>query len=197
MKYPASILVSLCLAALIGPLPGCEDTKQETPTGPEVWELRLLEPYTDGAERDPFARPRPTLYDVLNQVWRSTDDDNVRGLLVRVGPLGGAYGSVGDLTAALNGFRETERPVHCHFESADNVAYVLLASVCDRITMTPAGVLDLIGPAAVMIYARSFLKKIGVQAEILHMGRYKGAGDMFIRDDMPPEAKESMDAILD
>ncbi|MBW2508462.1 MAG: signal peptide peptidase SppA, partial [Deltaproteobacteria bacterium] len=32
---------------------------------------------------------------------------------------------------------------------------------------------------------------------ILHMGRYKGAGDMFIRDDMPKEAKESMDAILD
>jgi protease-4 len=29
------------------------------------------------------------------------------------------------------------------------------------------------------------------------MGRYKGAGDMFIRDDMPKEAKDSMDAILD
>jgi protease-4 len=63
--------------------------------------------------------------------------------------------------------------------------------------MSPAGTLDLIGPAAVMIYARTLLEKVGVEAEIIHMGRYKGAGDMFIRDDMPPEAKASMDAILD
>jgi protease-4 len=63
--------------------------------------------------------------------------------------------------------------------------------------MSPAGTLDLVGPAAVMIYARTLLEKVGVQAEIIHMGRYKGAGDMFIRDDMPKEAKASMDAILD
>jgi protease-4 len=72
-----------------------------------------------------------------------------------------------------------------------------MASVCDRIAMSPAGTLDLIGPAAVMLYARSFLEKLGIEAQIIHMGRYKGAGDTLIRDDMPPEAKESMDAILD
>ncbi len=163
----------------------------------EVRELRILQPYVDGAEHDPFSRPHPTLHDILVQVWRASDDERVRGLLVRVGPLGGAWGSVGDLREALDDFRAEARPIHCHFETADNVAYLLLSSSCDRITMSPAGVLDLVGPAAVMIYARSFLEKIGVQAEILHMGRYKGAGDMFIRDDMPPEAKESMDAILD
>ncbi|MGB5811281.1 MAG: signal peptide peptidase SppA [Polyangiales bacterium] len=187
---------ALSVVALSIVLSSCDDT-EETPTEPEVQELRILEPYTDGAERDPFSRPRATLYDVLEQIWRATDDEHVRGLLVRVGPLGGAWGSVGDLVEALSAFRTTERQVHCHFQTADNVAYVLLGQVCDRISMTPAGVLDLIGPAAVMIYARSFLEKIGVQAEILHMGRYKGAGDMFVRDDMPPEAKESMDAILD
>ena len=174
----------------------CDRSEKDTDE-PEVWELRILEPYLDGAEHDPFSKPQATLHDILQQVWRASDDENVRGLLVRVGPLGGAWGSVGDLTEALDAFRGEERPIHCHFETADNVAYLLLASSCDRISMSPAGVLDLVGPAAVMIYARSFLEKIGVQAEILHMGRYKGAGDMFIRDDMPPEAKESMDAILD
>jgi protease-4 len=87
--------------------------------------------------------------------------------------------------------------VHCHFESTDNVGFLLLASACDRIAMSPAGTLDLIGPAAILIYAQSFLEKIGVEAEIIHMGRYKGAGDMFIRDDMPEEARETMDGILD
>jgi protease-4 len=111
--------------------------------------------------------------------------------------LQGSWGSVGDLVEALGEFRAESRPVHCHFEAVDNVGYLLLASACDRISMSPAGTLDLIGPAAVMIYARALLEKVGVEAEIIHMGRYKGAGDMLIRDDMPEEAKESMDAILD
>jgi protease-4 len=174
----------------------CSEEK-EAPDGPVVRELRLLQTLPDGAEHDPFSRPQPTLYDALTRIGDATEDENVKGLFVRVGPLQGAWGSVGDLADALGEFRAENRPVHCHFEATDNVGYLLLASICDRISMSPAGNLDLIGPAAVMIYARTLLEKVGVEAEIIHMGRYKGAGDMFIRDDMPPEAKASMDAILD
>jgi protease-4 len=174
----------------------CTEEK-EAPDEPVVRELRLLQAFPDGAEHDPFARPQPTLHDALTRIWDATEDENVKGLFVRVGPLQGTWGSVGDLVEALSEFRAENRPVHCHFEVTDNVGYMLLASVCDRISMSPAGNLDLIGPAAVMIYARTFLEKVGVEAEIIHMGRYKGAGDMFIRDDMPKEAKASMDAILD
>jgi protease-4 len=183
-------IVSLLLSA------SCNEEK-EAPDGPVVVELRLLQAFPDGAEHDPFSRPKPTLHDVLTRIWDATDNENVKALFVRVGPLQGTWGSVGDLVEALSDFRSEDRPVHCHFETVDNVGYLLLASVCDRISMTPAGTLDLIGPAAVMIYARTLLEKVGVEAEIIHMGRYKGAGDMFIRDDMPKEAKDSMDAILD
>jgi len=189
---------ALTILAILGLLAtaSCSEEK-EAPDGPAVRELRLLQTLPDGAEHDPFSRPQPTLYDALTRIWDATEDENVKGLFVRVGPLQGAWGSVGDLADALGEFRAENRPVHCHFEATDNVGYLLLASTCDRISMSPAGNLDLIGPAAVMIYARTFLEKVGVEAEIIHMGRYKGAGDMFIRDDMPPEAKASMDAILD
>jgi protease-4 len=171
--------------------------EKEAPDEPVVRELRLLQAFPDGAESDPFFRPQPTLHDALTRIWDATEDENVKGLFVRVGSLQGAWGSVGDLVEALSEFRAENRPIHCHFATADNVGYLLLASTCDRISMSPAGTLDLIGPAAVMIYARALLAKVGVEAEIIHMGRYKGAGDMFIRDDMPKEAKASMDAILD
>jgi protease-4 len=196
MNHHTRLVALSLLAMLTLDVTSCRGDKK-APAGPAVVELRLLEAFPDGAEHDPFARPQPTLHDVLQRIWEATEDANVKGLLLRVGALQGAWGSVEDLLEALNGFRSESRPIHCHFETADNVGYLLLASACDRITMSPAGTLDLVGPAAVMIYARSLLEKVGVQAEILHMGRYKGAGDMFIRDDMPKEAKESMDAILD
>ena len=191
---PAALFILASFTSLA--LVSCKDGEQAVDE-PVVSELRILQSFPDGAEHDPFSRPQPTLHDVLTRVWEATNNDNVKGLFLRIGSLQGAWGSVGDLAEALGEFRTETRPVHCHFESADNVGYLLLASTCDRITISPAGMLNLIGPAAVMIYARSFLEKVGIQAEILHMGRYKGAGDMFIRDDMPKEAKESMDAILD
>jgi protease-4 len=198
MKHTArpSALAILAILASLATL-SCDGQKEDASDEPVVRELRILEAFPDGAEHDPFARPQPTLHDVLVRIWEATDDENVKGLFVRVGPLQGSWGSVGDLVEALGEFRAEGRPVHCHFEAADNVGYLLLASACDRISMSPAGTLDLIGPAAVMIYARSLLEKMGVEAEIIHMGRYKGAGDILIRDDMPEEAKESMDAILD
>ena len=198
MKHTArpSALAILTILTSLATL-SCDGQKEDASDEPMVRELRILEAFPDGAEHDPFSRPQPTLHDVLVRIWEATDDENVKGLFVRVGPLQGSWGSVGDLVEALGEFRAESRPVHCHFEAADNVGYLLLASACDRISMSPAGTLDLIGPAAVMIYARSLLEKVGVEAEIIHMGRYKGAGDILIRDDMPEEAKESMDAILD
>ena len=192
---PSTITILAILASLGSA--SCSGEQEAPDDEPLVRELRLLQAFPDGAEHDAFSRPEPTLHDVLTRIWDATQDENVKGLFVRVGPLQGAWGSVGDLVEALNEFRAENRPVHCHFEATDNVGFLLAASVCDRISMSPAGNLDLIGPAAVMIYARTLLEKVGVEAEIIHMGRYKGAGDMFIRDDMPAEAKASMDAILD
>jgi protease-4 len=198
MKSIPRVRAILAFAAISGlALTSCQDAETPEPDTPVVRELRLLQPFPDRSEQGPFAGPRPTLHDALSQIWDATDDENVKGLLVRVGVLEGTWGSVEDLIEALREFRSGSREIHCHFETADNVGYLLLASACDRVTMTPAGTLNLVGPAAVMLYARSFLEKVGIEAEILHMGRYKGAGDTLIRDDMPPEAKESMDAILD
>ena len=77
-----SILTLLVVAS-------CDEDKDATDEK-VVRELRLLQAFPDGGEHDPFSRPQPTLHDVLTRVWDASDDDNVRGLFVRVGPLQGA-----------------------------------------------------------------------------------------------------------
>jgi hypothetical protein len=145
MKHTAhrSALMILTILASLSSV-SCDD-EESASDEPLVRELRILSAFPDGAEHDPFTRPKPTLHDILSRIWDATDDENVKGLFVRVGPLQSAWGSVGDLVEALRRFRADDRPVHCHFETADNVGYLLLASTCDRISMSPAGTLDLIG----------------------------------------------------
>lgn len=163
----------------------------------ELRELFISSPPASSTEAGLLARPRPTLRDVLLQLRSAAEAESARGVFLRVGPLAGAWGRAGDITEALAAVREAGKPLHCHFEVADNVAYLLMASVCDRITMTPAGTLDLVGPSMHLFYARSLLDTLGIKAEMFHAGRYKGAADIFTEEDIPESSREALMEVVD
>jgi protease-4 len=144
-----------------------------------------------------FEASGPTLRDVLDALEDARKDPEARGVFLRIGALGGAYGRTADLRVALRAVRAAHKPVHCHFDATDNAGYALLADTCDRISMTPAGDLEFVGVAAHLFHARALLTSIGVSAELMQMGRFKGAAEPFTRDAMSPETRESMGAVLD
>jgi len=47
------------------------------------------------------------------------------------------------------------------------------------------------------LYARQLLATLGLRAEIMQVGAYKGAADPFTRDDRPPEVRSTLNALLD
>ncbi|MFW6049988.1 MAG: signal peptide peptidase SppA [Myxococcota bacterium] len=165
--------------------------------GPHVVEMLLSQAPEEGGEPDPFATPAPELGDVIRHLSEVARRDAITGLYLRLGPMGGAWARTKDLVHALDDVREAGKPVHCHLDMADNGTMLLAAAGCDRISVAPAGMVDLVGPAAHVFYARSLLDRIGVRAELVQIGRYKGAADPFTREQMPPETRESLDAILD
>src|SRR5690606_36384731 len=116
---------------------------------------------------------------------------------LRVGAFGGGWGRVGNLRAGLARIRAADKPIHCHFESADNLSYALLASSCDRLTMTPAGDLFLVGTSAHVFHAKDLLEHLGVRAELLQEGRFKGGADMFTTSELGEDLKSSLDLLLD
>ena len=194
------ILGAMVLAGLTS-CGGCEPDPEPDISGStgedEVRELVLLHPPAEGPSQELFGPARPTLRDVVRQIEHAAQTDSAKGLFLRVGPLGGRWGRVADLVEALEQVKDADKPIHCHFDSADNTSYALMARACDRISMTPGGTLNLVGVAAQVFFVRTLLERIGAQADLLHMGRYKGAGDMFTRDDISPEAEESLGALLD
>ena len=186
-----ALLLGFLLSSCRGERPAAKKS------GPKVREFWLTSQPTDQAEPDPFSQSVPSLFDVIEHLGDATSNKNVKGLFLRIGNLPGAWGRVDDLRTAITTFKKDGRPVQCHFEATDNVGYLLMAEVCDRISMTSAGTLNLVGPAAQMLFVAPLLKSLGVKAEILHMGRFKGAGDMFTRDTPSPEALQSMNGLLD
>lgn len=162
---------------------------------PSVRELRVEAMPPESPEHGLFGGPY-THHALLARIAQLKADDKARGIVLRLGPLEGAFARAIELADALRGFAESGKPVHCYVEVADNASFLVLARACQRISMAPGGLLDLVGVATEAVYAAELLKTVGVRAELIQIGRYKGAADPLTRDGMPPEVRETTEALI-
>ena len=123
-------------------------------------------------------------------------DDKLTGLVLRVQPLEISYPDLVELRAAMHELRAAGKQLACHAESATNATYLVLAA-CDRIALAPLGEVAITGPAAMPVHVKGLLDKLGVTADFLHVGAYKGAAEPLTRDAPSPQMLETLGAILD
>jgi protease-4 len=72
-----------------------------------------------------------------------------------------------------------------------------LASVADTVYLSPAGILDLKGLRAEVMFFRDGLAKIGVQADLEQIGPYKNLADQYTKNRMSDEFREATTSMLD
>jgi len=188
------------LAYLVLCLVGCfsSSTTPPPPKAPELHEIVLDEvPPEEPGGGDVFSGSRHSHKAVLDEIDRVVATPMIKGVFLRVSSFGGAWARAADLRSALKSVRAAKKPVHCHFDNADNVAYALLADSCDQLSMSPTGLLSLTGVQAETIYAKDLLDLVGLQAELLQVGRFKGAADPLTRSSMPSEVREVLDRLVD
>lgn len=191
-----SFAIRLAPALLCGLLLSCGSRSERTPPS-EIREFDFGTPPASAPGASLLQGITPSIHGALEALESAAEDEECKGVFVRVGGFGGAWGRLTDLGHGLDAIREAGKAVHCHFDATDNAGYALMAGHCDRISMTPAGVVDLVGLAFQVVYLKGLLEHIGVEANILHVGRFKGAGDMFTEETMPATAQESLGSLLD
>lgn len=161
----------------------------------ELVELRL-ETMPEERETTSLGRPAQTLSRALGAIDEVATRSDRAGLFLRVDPLGSGSARAGEIAQALARVRARHKPVHCYFEVADNASYYLMSSSCDRISMTPAGHVMLVGVAAHLYSIRGLLEWAGVQMDMVQAGRAKGAADPFIRDEPSPEHRQNVERLV-
>ncbi|MCH7751536.1 MAG: signal peptide peptidase SppA, partial [Planctomycetes bacterium] len=92
--------------------------------------------------------------------------------------------------------RGSGKKVYAQLESAMGAQYVL-ATACDEIVMPEAGMILIPGIHAEMGYYKDMLEKIGIEADMLHVGAAKGAAEPFTRRSMSEPVKKNMTALVD
>lgn len=143
--------------------------------------------------------PPPTieLQPLLKRLDKAAADPQVKGLLLTLDGLVADWSSAQELHAGLTRFKgDGARTIACHFDNAVNQAYHL-ATVCDRIGMSPHGMVTISGAAATPIHLKGLMDKLGIVADIVHIGDYKGAAEPLTRSEPSKAMRETLGAIVD
>jgi protease-4 len=158
-----------------------------------VGELQSFDPLAVMTGGGAGVTPIRELLDELDELAGETA---LEGLVLRVGPLAMDMAHASELRRALLEFKQGGRKIHCHTEQAGNTDYYLL-SACDELVLAPVGMITIPGPVATPIHVKGMLDDLGVQADFLHVGAFKGAAEPLTRDAPSPEMIETLQAIVD
>ncbi len=154
----------------------------------------------EGAQEGPFPpwlkRPPRDFLSLIALLRWARDDEDLRGVLIRCESLDGSWARVQGLRRSIAALRRSGKKVWLHLDSPGLPEYYL-AAAADRISMTPAATLDVVGMSLEAMFFLDTLNRFGVRAEVVQMGDYKSAGESFTRRDMSPAHREMMESLID
>ncbi|HEY6035656.1 MAG TPA: S49 family peptidase, partial [Kofleriaceae bacterium] len=136
------------------------------------------------------------LRQVIDRMRELAGDKQLQGVILRVGGITASIPDVVELRAAMHDFRAAHKALYCFSEGASNTTYLVLAA-CDKIALAPLGDIAITGPTAMPIHVKGLLDKLGVQADFIHVGAYKGAAEPLTLDAPSKQMEETLGAILD
>lgn len=157
----------------------------------------LHEVPTDGVVQQLLEGTEPSgLRAVLENLRKAKADDRVGAVLVLpTGLQGGLWAKVQEVHDAILDFRESGKPAIGFMEYGGEREYYI-ASACSQVYLMPTATLDLTGLASYEVFLRGTLDKLGVYADILHIGEYKTAYNAFTEADYTPSHREMSESLV-
>jgi len=127
---------------------------------------------------------------------KAAKDPRIAGVVLEIGPAALSRGKLNELRAAVGRIRTEGKKVYAQLESAVGPQF-LLAAACDEIVMPEAGVLLIPGVHAEVAYYKEMLEKIGIEADMMHVGESKGAAEPLTRTSMSEPVRKNLTALVD
>ena len=141
--------------------------------------------------------PTVGLWDAVQAIEAAAADPGIKYILLRPDGASASVSALEELRAALAEFRQSGKAVVSYTENPSNGSYYL-ASVSDKIYMTSyhGGNPTLVGVSSQMLFLKDLLDKVGVNVQLIRHGKYKSAGEMFVRNAPSDENREQYQVMV-
>ena len=141
--------------------------------------------------------PTVGIRDAVTALQEAAVDPAIKFVFLRPDGALGGMSQLEELRKALSAFRESGKPVLAYTEIPSNGSYYL-ASVADKVLMGNAhgGTYTLLGLSSQSFFLKDLLDKLGVNVQLIRHGKFKSAGEMFIRNTSSSENREQNQVMI-
>ena len=137
------------------------------------------------------------IYSAINAINAAAQDPAIRYIYMKPDAASGGFAQIEEFRTALKNFRDSGKAIVSYIESPTNAGYYL-ASVSDKIYMTKydGGMNMFAGLSSQLIFLKDALDRLGVNVQLIRHGKYKSAGEMYIRNSSSKENMEQNEAMI-
>jgi protease-4 len=125
----------------------------------------------------------------------AAEDDAIAMIYVNTDHFSASMAGMEEIREYLKRFSGKGKPVVAYGAGLSNASYYI-ASVADRVFLYPKGSGTLTGLATTQFFLKDGLDALGVDVQLIRHGKYKSAGEMYIRNDISPENREQYEVLF-
>jgi protease-4 len=137
-----------------------------------------------------------TLRLLVDRLHKARDDKAVAAVLITLGEPGTNLSQSQEIRDALLDIRNTGKKVFVYSDGYDTDTYTI-ASGASNICMLPGGEIMIPGVSIQTMYLKGLFDKLGVKADYVQIGAYKGAQEPYTRTAPSPEFAGELNKLMD
>ncbi len=143
-----------------------------------------------------FGELMPSVRQTIERLDRAAKDDEVAAVVLRIRSPVLGRAKLAEMRRAIRRLRAAGKTVWADLQFAMPADY-LLACGCDEIILPESGMLLVPGVRAEVTFYKGLLDKLGLQAEMLQVGPFKGAAEPMTRTAMSDAFRQQYELVVD
>ena len=133
--------------------------------------------------------------DILDNIEKAKNDDKIKGIYLNFSSVNAGFSQIEEIRNKLLEFKENGKFIYSYADSYNQSAYYL-ASVSDKIALNPEGIIELKGLSIGVMFYIGLMDKLGIEAQIIRHGKFKGAVEPFMYNQMSNENREQLEKFV-
>jgi protease-4 len=129
------------------------------------------------------------LEETLSAIKKAKENEKIKGIYIEAGAFSSDFASAQELRNTLLDFKKSGKWIIAYGDTYTQGTYYL-ASVANKVYLNPQGELDWHGLGSQPMFVKDLLAKFGVKMQVIKVGRYKSATEMFTEDKMSDSNRE-------
>lgn len=136
---------------------------------------------------------------ILESIKKAAQDDRIKGIYLDLTEIQGNFGALAtteEIRNALLQFKESGKFIYSYSNLGYSQKSYYLATVADKIYVNPETPLLLTGMSSSISFYKETLDKLGLQVNVVKVGKFKSAVEPFILTEMSPANREQVQRYL-